>query len=120
MTTQTTIQYTIDAQGQRLGRLASEIAVLLMGKNLPGFERNQVADVHVTVSNASLMDISNKKKQTKIYDRYSGYPGGLKQQPMEKVIADHGYSAVLKNAVNGMLPKNKLQPRMLKNITINE
>ena len=120
MTTEKTIQYTLDAKDQRLGRLASEIAVLLMGKNLPAFERNQVADVHVTVNNASLMDIDAKKKETKIYDRYSGYPGGLKQQPMSKVIADKGYQAVLMNAVKGMLPKNKLQSRMLKNITINE
>lgn len=120
MTHNTTTQYTVDAKGKRLGRLASEIAVLLMGKNLPGFERHETADVQVTVENASLMDINQKKKETKTYDQYSGYPGGRKEQTMEKVIADKGYQAVLMNAVKGMLPKNKLQSRMLKNITINE
>ncbi len=120
MTTQEATQYTLDAKGQCLGRLASEIAVLLMGKNLPNFERHLVADVHVTVNNASLLDIDHKKKDTKVYDRYSGYPGGLKKQTMSKLIADKGYQAVLMNAVRGMLPKNKLQKLILKNITINE
>lgn len=120
MTTEHTIEYTVDAQGKRLGRLASEIAVLLMGKNQPSFQRNQVADVHVTVTNASLMDIDTKKKTTKVYDQYSGYPGGLKQRTMEQVIAEKGYSAVLMNAIKGMLPKNKLQKQVLHNITINE
>ena len=107
MTSTQKTQYTLDAQGKRLGRLASEIAVLLMGKELPDFSPHTVANIHVTVSNAAQMDIDNKKKATKIYDRYSGYPGGRKTQNMEKLIADKGYAMVLKNAVNGMLPKNK-------------
>lgn len=120
MNTNNTTTYIVDAQGKRLGRLASEIAVLLMGKNMPGFEQNQMADVHVTVNNASLLDISQKKKDSKTYDHYSGYPGGRKVQTMSKVIADKGYATVLRNAISGMLPKNKLRERMLHNITINE
>jgi len=112
--------YKVDAKGKKLGRLASEIAVLLMGKKEPEFARNKVAEVQVEVENVSAMDISEKKKKTKIYDRYSGYPGGRKEFPMEKVIKDKGYGAVLKNAVYGMLPKNKLRDRMMKNLIINE
>ena len=118
--TNTTQEYTIDATGQRLGRVASEIAVLLMGKQLPDFTRNKVPNVSVTVTNASLLDIDNKKREQKTYNRYSGYPGGLKTQRMEEVIAKKGYEAVLLNAISGMLPANKLRPLMLKNLTINE
>ena len=118
--TNTKQEYTIDATGQRLGRVASEIAVLLMGKQLPDFQRNTVPNVSVTVSNASLLDITNKKREQKTYNRYSGYPGGLKTQRMEEVIEKKGYEAVLTNAIAGMLPANKLRPLMLKNLTINE
>lgn len=115
-----TTEYVLDATDQRLGRIASEIAVLLMGKELPSFSRNTLADVTVTVNNASLMNIDAKKMKEKVYDRYSGYPGGRKEQTMEKVVSDKGYAAILTNAVNGMLPKNKLQPLMIKNLIINE
>ena len=118
--TENTTTYTLDAQGQRLGRLASEIAVLLMGKKLPDFAPNQVADVHVTVTNASLMKVDPKKREGKTYDRYSGYPGGRKVQSMNEVVAQKGWEFVLKQAVGGMLPKNKLRSRMLTNISIKE
>ncbi|MFW0870899.1 MAG: 50S ribosomal protein L13 [Patescibacteria group bacterium] len=114
------ITYEIDAQGRRLGHIASEIAVLLMGKNIPGYRANAVSRVHVVVSNASLMDISQTKKDTKIYDRYTFYPGGRKEENMQKVITDKGYGEVLARAVRGMLPKNKLQSERMKKLTINE
>ena len=117
---QETIKYEVDAKDKRLGRIASEIAVLLMGKNLPDFKRNAVSDVQVVVSNVSLMDISQDKKDSKIYTSYSFYPGGLKKSPMSKVITDKGYGEVLARAVKGMLPKNKLQDQMMKNLIINE
>jgi large subunit ribosomal protein L13 len=83
-------EYKFDATNQKLGRLASEIAVALMGKNEPDFARNKVAEVKVIVDNASKMDIDDKKLDSKIYDRYSGYPGGRKEFTMRKLVADKG------------------------------
>jgi len=113
-------EYTFDATEQKLGRLATQIAIVLMGKDQPDFARNKVAEVKVTVENASKMAISDKKKKQKTYDRYSGYPGGRKVINLEKLIADKGYGEALKNAVYGMLPKNKLRSRMIKNLIVNE
>lgn len=124
MTTQhtqdNTTAHTIDAQGQRLGRMASQIAVLLMGKDRPDFAANTIAPVTVVVNNASLMDIDNTKKDTKIYDRYSGYPGGRKEMTMREVIEKKGYAPLIENAVYGMLPGNKLRKQVMKNLIINE
>ena len=80
----------INAEGQKLGRLASQIAVALMGKEEADFQPNVVADVQVIVENASKMDINDKKLDSKIYDRYSGYPGGRKEFTMRKLVADKG------------------------------
>ena len=111
---------TIDATEKRLGRLATEIATKLMGKDSPDFERHTLADVEVEVINASLMDIPEKKKDSKIYKRYSGYPGGQKEIPMRKIIEKKGYGEVLRLAVLRMLPKNRLQKRMMKRLTIKD
>lgn len=113
-------EYKIDLTGKKLGRISSEIAVLLMGKNLPDFSRNTVPDVKVILENPNKLDISDKKLKTKIYDHYSGYPGGRKEISMGDLIEKKGYTAVIKNAVNGMLPKNRLQSLMMKNLVINE
>ena len=109
-------KYNLDLTGKKLGRVATEIAVLLMGKNDPNFAPNKVADFEVIVENASKMDISQKKLDTKIYDHYSGYPGGRKEVVMKALIAKKGYGEVLKNAVNGMLPKNKLRSILMKKL----
>lgn len=110
------MEYTIDAKNKKMGRLASEIAVLLMGKDKPGFRRNVVSSNTVTVENVDLLDIDPKKMDQKVYSSYSGYPGGLKQRSMVNVIEKKGHSEVLKNAVYGMLPSNKLRPLMMKNL----
>src|SRR3954466_3412959 len=102
------MKYTIDAQGKRPGRIATEIAVLLMGKNRTDFARNKIPLVTVEVTNASSMWIDAKKKKEKTYVRHSGYPGGLKTESMEQVIAKKGAGEILRKAVLGMLPKNKL------------
>ena len=91
-----------------------------MGKNLTGFARNTVPDVKVEIKNTSKALISETKRRTKTYSRYSGYPGGLKQPTMNEVIAKKGYSEIFKEAVSGMLPKNKLRTKMLANLTITE
>ena len=112
--------YNLDLTGKKMGRVASEIAVLLMGKDDPNFAPNKVADVEITLENASKMDIAQKKLDSKIYDHYSGYPGGRKEIVMKALIAKKGYGEALKNAVYGMLPKNKLRDRLMKNLIINE
>jgi large subunit ribosomal protein L13 len=108
----------IDAQNKKLGRVATEIAIVLMGKNTPAFERNTVADVEVEVINASKMDISAVRKEGKTYRTYSGFPGGQKVETLDALIDRKGYEEALKRAVKGMLPDNKLKARMLTRINI--
>ena len=112
------MEHTIDAKGKKLGRLASEVAVLLMGKNSPDFQKNKVADVKVNIENASELDISEKKLDNKEYQRYSGYPGGRKVRKMKEVIDKKGYGEVVEKAVYGMLPANKLRAKIMKNLEI--
>lgn len=109
-----------DAKDKKLGRLASELAVVLMGKDEPEYAANKVAAVKVLVKNVSLLNITEKKMSEKIYDSYSGYPGGRKEVAMKKLIEKKGYTPVLENAVFGMLPKNKLRALMMKNLIITE
>jgi len=115
-----TRKYQIDATGKRLGRLASEIAQLLLGKDKADFAKNVVAPVVVEVTNASKLDIDIKKQEEKKYVRYSGYPGGLKESTMSDVIEKKGYSEVLRKAVYGMIPGNKLRDPRMKNLIIIE
>lgn len=115
-----TESHTIDATDRKLGRLASEIATILMGKNRVDFARNKVADVSVTVENASKMDITEEKLDTKEYDRHSGYPGGRKVETARDVVQKKGYSELIIRAVRGMLPKNKLQDPTMKNLVVKE
>ncbi len=111
---------TIDAKDKKLGRLASEVASLLMGKDAPDFARNKVLDRKVTITNASKLSIDPAKARETVYVRYSGYPGGLKHETMEHAIAKKGHGELLKRAIRGMLPSNKLRPKMLKNLIIEE
>ncbi len=114
------MEHNIDATGEKLGRLANKIAVLLMGKDKADFTKNKLVDIRITITNASKLDITKKKMKQKTYQRYSGYPGGRKVENMEKVIADKGYSEILRKAIYGMLPGNKLRPLMMKNLIIKE
>lgn len=113
-------EFTFDATNKKLGRLASEIAVVLMGKNDPSYVANKVAPHKVLVSNASKMAIDQKKMDTKKYLQFSGYPGGLKSVSMPRTIEKKGYAEVLKNAVYGMIPGNKLRKEIMKNLIITE
>lgn len=110
------MEYTIDAQGKKLGRVASEAASLLMGKNRTDFARNVAPNVTVKIINCSKAEVLNKKLDAKVYTTYSGYPGGLKQAGMKKVIRDKGMSEAFRTAVHGILPKNKLRSIMIKNL----
>jgi large subunit ribosomal protein L13 len=112
--------YIIDAGGKRLGRVASEAASLLMGKNTSVFARNIVPDVEVKIINASKLSLDESKRTQKSYLRYSGYPGGLKSEKLDNAIEKKGYGYVVKRAVHGMLPKNKLRAKMIRHLKLSE
>ena len=112
-------KYTIDAKNRPVGRVATEAALLLMGKNSADYKKNKQPEVSVVIANASRARI-HQKKLGKVYTSYSGYPGGLKTETLEAITSMKGYGELFKRAVKGMLPKNKLQARMLKNLTIQE
>ena len=114
------MEYNLDAKKEKLGRIATQAAVFLMGKNRTDFQRNTVADAKVKISNVSHLDISEKKKNQKEYNSYSGYPGGRKTEMMEKIIRRKGYSEIMRKAIYNMLPSNKLRAKLMKNLTITE
>lgn len=111
---------TLDAQNKKLGRLASEIAVLLMGKDTTDYQRNKIPDREIKVLNAGKMSVDERKLASKEYTRYSGYPGGLKTERMDSLVKRKGYKEALRMAVRGMLPSNKLRPQMLKRLLIED
>lgn len=113
-------EHTIDATNRALGRVASEVATILMGKDTPEFRRNIAPKVSVTIVNASKLKISKRKADGKIYQRYSGYPGGRREWTMAKEIEKDGHVDIFTRAVRGMLPSNKLRPEMLKNLTVED
>lgn len=112
--------HTIDATGKKLGRIASEVSKLLMGKNKPSFRRNAVALVKIQVINASQLAIDLPKLESKEYTRYTGYPGGLRKESLQRLIRRRGSKEALKRAVHGMLPSNKLRSIMMKNLYITD
>lgn len=109
--------YTIDATGKRLGRLAVEIAVLLRGKNEPDFSFNVDSGNKVTVVNTSRISFNPKKARLKKYWRHSGYLGGIKEVVYEDLFKKDP-NKVLRGAVYGMLPDNKLRAKAIKRLTL--
>ncbi|MBE6037796.1 MAG: 50S ribosomal protein L13 [Anaerofustis stercorihominis] len=99
--------YVIDAEGQTLGRLASEVAAILRGKNKPYYTPNIDTGDFVIVINAEKIKLTGKKLTDKYYYRHSGYPGGLKATQYKDLIATKP-ELVIEKAVKGMLPKGKL------------
>ncbi len=114
------MNYTIDATNKSLGRLSSEAAALLIGKNKTDYARNALSGNSVTITNASKMNVSEKKMLEKIYTRFSGYPGGLKEMNMAHIVEKKGYKEAVTLAVKGMLPSNKLRNGMMKMLTVTE
>lgn len=102
----------IDAQGKVLGRLSTEIAKLLIGKNKPNFVGYLDGGDYVVVVNVKNLRVTGKKASQKLYRRHSGYPGGFKEISFEKQM-EKDPRKVLKHAVAGMLPKNKFRDRRL-------
>jgi large subunit ribosomal protein L13 len=114
------MKHTIDATGKKPGRLATELAVLLMGKNRTDFAKNKTPEIEIEVTSAAQMSIDPKKLKEKEYYRHSQYPGSLRKETMAEVITKKGHGEVLRKAVSGMLPKNKLRAKMLKRLTIKD
>ena len=113
-----TIMITIDAKDQTLGRVASAAAKALLGKNAATFAKNVVAQDGVKIINASRIAVTGNKKLDKKYIRYSGYPGGQKTENYAMLTARKGEKEVIRKAVLGMLPKNKLQALRIKMLEI--
>ncbi len=107
--------HTIDAVGQPLGRLAVEIAVLLRGKHRPDFMPNKDAGDFVIIKNIEKIKFTGKKFEKKIYYHHTGYLGGLKETPL-KTLFKKDPDRVLRKAVFGMLPKNKLRAKQIKRL----
>ena len=109
---------TIDATDKKLGRLSTDIVKYLLGKHKPDYQPNVVAPVVVKINNIDDMNISKKKFEEKEYQTYSGYPGGQKTRTMKQIVEKKGYQEILRKAVLGMLPKNKLQSIRINNLKI--
>ena len=109
--------YVVDATGQTLGRLASRVATVLRGKHKPIYSPSVDAGDHVIVINADKIHVTGRKLDQKIYYRYSGYPGGLKETTLRNLL-DKRPTRVIRLAVRGMLPKNRLGRQMLKKLKI--
>ena len=113
-------KHIIDAKGRVPGRIATEVAVILMGKNRTDFAKNRIPDVEVEVVSSSQMSLSPKKLKEKMYYTHSGFPGNLRERSQEHLVKTKGSKEVLRRAVYGMLPKNKLRARMMKTLKIKE
>ncbi|MFL2665301.1 MAG: 50S ribosomal protein L13 [Dehalococcoidia bacterium] len=106
----------IDANGQTLGILASNIATMLMGKHKPNYVPHMLTGDYVVVINSSGIKVTGLKAEQKVYTRHSQYPGNIKKIPYNRMPS----TKVLQLAVKGMLPKNKLSSKMLKRLKIYE
>jgi len=109
--------YLVNAEGKVLGRLATELAKILRGKNKPTFTPHLDTGDFVIVVNAEKVTLTGKKMKDKIYHHHSGYPGGIKEMSAEKLLAKKP-TEMLQMAVKGMLPKNSLGRQMLRKLKI--
>ena len=113
-----TVKYTVDASGRPLGRVASEAASALLGKKSPNYVKNLVLPVEVTIENAGKLVIGEKKLAQKEYTHYTGYPGGLRTTTLAVLKDKKGIEEVIRKAVDGMIPRNKLRKERMKRLTI--
>ena len=109
--------HVIDASDEVLGRLATRVANLLMGKHKPLFCRHLDVGDFVVVINADKIRVTGNKIKQKMYYRHSGYPGGLKSISLEQMMQTHP-TRVIEHAVKGMLPRNKLNASMMKRLKV--
>ncbi len=108
----------IDAKGQTLGRIGTQIATLLMGKAKPYFVRNLDCGDYVVVVNAKDVKVTGKKELQKTYYRHSGYPGGFKSETLKELRARKP-EEIITHAVKGMLPDNRLKAKMMARLFVN-
>ncbi|WP_042353138.1 50S ribosomal protein L13 [Bacillus massiliigorillae] len=109
--------YVIDAEGQTLGRLASEVAAILRGKNKPTFTPHVDTGDHVIIINAEKIELTGKKLTDKIYRRHTMHPGGLKERTALEMRTNYP-ERMLELAIKGMLPKNSLGRQMFKKLHV--
>lgn len=109
--------YVIDAQGQTVGRLASQVASVLRGKNKPTYTPHVDCGDHVIIINAEKVVFTGKKLDQKLYRRHSGYAGGMKETTAREMLDKHPERVVM-YAVKGMLPKNSLGRQMLTKLRV--
>lgn len=109
--------YVVDAEGRTLGRMASEIATVLRGKNKPTFTPHVDCGDNVIVVNAKKVSVTGKKRKEKTYVSYSGFPGGKKEVTFEELLAKKP-EEIVRHAVKGMLPNGKLGRQMFKKLHV--
>jgi large subunit ribosomal protein L13 len=109
--------YVIDAEGQTLGRLATEIARILRGKNKPQYTPHVDVGDFVVVINADRVVVTGKKAEQKVYRRHSGYPGGMKETSYERMMESKP-TEILRKAVYGMMPKTRLARQQFRKLKI--
>lgn len=113
-------EYIIDATGRALGRVASEAAKVLRGKDTTAFVKHLAPKVTVKIVNASHMDVTQKAMREKIYHHYTGHPGGMRETSLTRLVEKKGWAEPIKKAVYGMLPANRLRAVMMKNLIITD
>jgi large subunit ribosomal protein L13 len=109
--------YVVDAEGQTLGRLATEVAGILRGKNKPQYTPHVDTGDFVVVVNAEKVVVTGRKAEQKVYRRHSGYPGGLKTTTYEQML-ERRPTEILRRAVKGMMPKTRLARQQLRKLKI--
>jgi len=109
--------YLIDAEGKILGRMATEIATILRGKNRANFDKSQDLGNYIIVINAEKIKLTGEKEKQKLYRYHTGYPGSLKEITYKEMIQKKP-ELVIENAVRGMLPKNKLSRSLIKRLKV--
>ena len=109
--------YVVDAADETLGRLASKIARVLEGKHKPTWTPNLDSGDHVIVLNASKIAVTSNKRESKLYIRHSGYPGGFKEETLGHLL-ERRPEEVIRRAVKGMLPRNRLGVQQLRKLKV--
>jgi large subunit ribosomal protein L13 len=107
----------VDASDKTLGRLSTNIAKILMGKNKPEYTAHNDVGDYVVVINAEKIKVTGNKNDQKMYYRHTGYPGGIKSQNFNDLIASYP-DRIITSAVRGMLPKNKLSNSVIKKLKV--
>lgn len=111
--------YVYDASEHTLGRMASDIAMRLMGKDRPTYTTSELSGAHVVVINGAKVRLSGKKESTQVYPKYSGYPGGLHNHDLDTLKKKRPHD-IVKLAVRRMLPKSRMGKNMLSRLKVYE